>query len=80
MVTGFHASQTGHPQLRELAARANCRIEVVIELYQHELHFLERNSRIHSYIPVLAMKRVRDALRGNARSARHQLQRLAAAS
>ena len=80
MVTGFHASRIGQPQLTELAARANCGLEVVIELYQHELRFLERNSRIHSYIPVLAMKRVRDALRDNPRIARQRLQRLATAS
>jgi len=76
-----HAARTPHasgtagahysgPPVEQLAHESGHSLEFVQDLYKRELMFLEHDARIHSYIPVLAMKRVRAALRGN-RSAAH---------
>jgi Protein of unknown function (DUF3562) len=49
--------------LERLASEAGCTAEVVQDLYQEEIQHLQRRARVGTYIPVLAMKRVRDALR-----------------
>jgi hypothetical protein len=49
--------------LEELAEQSGCSIDVVEDIYSEEFVRLQRDARIRSYIPVLAMKRVRDALR-----------------
>ena len=64
-----HASRTqdvhhSGPPVEQLAHESGHSPEFVQDLYKRELMSLEHDARIHSYIPVLAMKRVRDALRG----------------
>jgi hypothetical protein len=49
--------------LERLASEAGCTAEVVQSLYQEEIQHLQSRARVGTYIPVLAMKRVRDALR-----------------
>lgn len=49
--------------LEELADRSGCSIERVEDIYSRELLLLQRDARIRAFIPGLAMKRVRDALR-----------------
>jgi hypothetical protein len=49
--------------LERLALEAGCTAEVVQSLYQEEIQHLQSRARVGTYIPVLAMKRVRDALR-----------------
>jgi len=67
------------PPLERLADESGCPVEIIVELYEREVFFLGRGARIQSYIPVLAMKRVRDALRSDPDIARRRPQRLAAA-
>ena len=49
--------------LEQLASEAGCTAESVQSLYQEEIQDLQSRARVGTYIPVLAMKRVRDALR-----------------
>jgi hypothetical protein len=64
---GGHDSR---PAVEQLAHESGCSMQLVQSLYEQELVFVGREARIRSYVPVLAMKRVRDALRGS-RSAAH---------
>jgi len=67
------AGPAGHysgPPVEQLAHESGCSMELVRDLYERELMFLGHDARIRSYIPVLAMKRVRAALRSH-RSAAH---------
>ena len=49
--------------LEQLASEAGFAAEVVHSLYQEEIQQLQSGARVGTYIPVLAMKRVRDVLR-----------------
>ncbi len=49
--------------LEQLASEAGCAAEDVRSLYQEEIQHLQSRARVGTYIPVLAMKRVRDVLR-----------------
>ena len=49
--------------LERLASEAGCTAEVVQSLYQEAIQHLSSRARVGTFIPVLAMKRVRDALR-----------------
>ncbi len=69
-----HPSRTqeaapGGPPVEQLARESGHSLEFVQNLYKRELLYLEHHARIRSYIPVLALKRVRDALRGKHRAA-----------
>ncbi len=57
-------AQDSGPPFEQLARELGCPMELVLGLYERELVLLEHGARVRSYIPVLAMKRVRDALRG----------------
>ena len=50
-------------RLEQLADETGCATEVVQSLYQGEYQLLQRNARVRNYLPVLALKRVRDLLR-----------------
>jgi Protein of unknown function (DUF3562) len=50
-------------EVEQLAHETGCNAQVVRDLYQDELQLLHREARVRAYIPVLAMKRVRDVLR-----------------
>lgn len=63
----------------QLAEESGCPRELVVDLYERELVLLEDGARIRSYIPVLAMKRVRAALRGKRSTHRRALVTPAAA-
>ena len=63
------------PPVEQLARESGYPLEFVQDLYQRELVSLEHDARIRSYIPVLAMKRVRDALRAR-QSAAHTRSRV----
>jgi phosphatidylserine decarboxylase len=52
----------GLAQFEQLADESGSSPEIVRDLYQRELVLLQHDARIRSYIPVLAMKRVRKAL------------------
>ena len=56
--------------LERLASEAGCTTEVVQSLYQEEIRHLQSRARVGTFIPVLAMKRVRDALRRTRSKAR----------
>jgi hypothetical protein len=56
--------------LERLASEAGCTAEAVQSLYQEEIQHLQSRARVGTYIPVLAMKRVRDALRRTRTQAR----------
>lgn len=49
--------------LAQLANDYGYSLEAVEDLYQQELSLLQRNARIGIYVPLLAMRRVRDVLR-----------------
>jgi Protein of unknown function (DUF3562) len=50
-------------RLEQLADETGCAAEVVQNLYQGEYQLLQREARVSNYLPVLALKRVRDLLR-----------------
>jgi len=50
-------------EFEQLAEKTGCATEIVEDLYRNEFQLLHRDARVRSYIPVLAMKRVRDRLR-----------------
>jgi hypothetical protein len=56
-------------ELEQLAIETGCGAQVVQDLYQGQFELLQRDARVRVYIPVLAMKRVRDVLRLNERRA-----------
>jgi Protein of unknown function (DUF3562) len=57
-------------RLEQLADQTGCATEVVQNLYEGEYQLLQREARVSNYIPVLALKRVRDILRRYDPSAR----------
>lgn len=57
--------QSVHEHLERLAADGRHTIEAVERLYLTELVALERQARIHAFVPLIAMRRVRDALRAS---------------
>ena len=57
-------ARSSRPPFEQLARESGCPLDLVLDLYERELVRLEHDARIRSYIPVLAMKRVRDALKG----------------
>ena len=60
--------QYSGPPVEQLANESGYSLEFVQDLYQRQVVFLGDGARIRAYIPVLAMKRVRDALRGDRRA------------
>jgi len=50
-------------EFEQLAEKTGCAAQIVEDLYRNEFQLLHREARVRSYIPVLAMKRVRDRLR-----------------
>jgi hypothetical protein len=49
--------------LERLAARTHRPVELVRELYQRELDRLEREARIARFLPLIALRHVREMLR-----------------
>lgn len=49
--------------LERLAMESECSPEIVRDLYQRELQLLQHEARVQGFIPVLALKHVRNALR-----------------
>jgi len=58
-----HVHQAQRPSMEKLAADWSCPVELVEQLYVGELKVLERNARIQTFVPVVALRRVREALR-----------------
>lgn len=52
-----------HALFERLAMESDCSPEIVWDLYQRELQLLQHEARVHGFIPVLALKHVRNALR-----------------
>jgi hypothetical protein len=54
-----------HPtdRLEHIAQETGCATEVVQTLYQDQYQLLQRDARVRSFLPLLALKRVRDLLR-----------------
>ena len=50
-------------QLEQLADEAGCTAQIVQDLYQDQFETLQRDARVRAFIPVLAVKHVRDVLR-----------------
>jgi hypothetical protein len=50
-------------QFERLANQWGCSTQFVRDLYQQELELLQHNAQVHGFIPVLALKQVRNALR-----------------
>lgn len=46
-----------------LANESGCSPDIVRDLYQREFELLQHGARVHGFIPVLAMKHVRNVLR-----------------
>lgn len=44
-------------------------MEIVEQLYASALTLLDREARIQAFVPVIALRRVKDALRNDARQA-----------
>lgn len=42
----------------------HCDVELVADVYRNELEQLESQARVHEFVPVLAVRRTRDRLRG----------------
>jgi len=55
-----HASRTS---MEKLATDCDCPLELVEQLYTREITTLEGEARIQTFIPVVALRRVREALR-----------------
>ena len=63
-------ADTSLKDLERLASEAGCTAGVVQSLYQEAIQHLQSRARVGTYIPVLAMKLVRDALRRTRTKAR----------
>jgi len=50
-------------RLGQIAAETGCSADLVQDIYRGECRQLKREARISNFIPALAVKRVRDALR-----------------
>lgn len=58
------SARVHHAELIEkIAAESNWPATVVAEIYWHELKRLQDSASINTYVPVLAAKKVREALR-----------------
>jgi hypothetical protein len=49
--------------IEKLAETSNCPIELVNELYTREVKNLKREAKIRAFVSVIALRRVREALR-----------------
>lgn len=56
-------AQAPTDRLEQLADETGWAAEVVQNLYQGEYQLLQRDARVRNFLPVLALKRVRDLLR-----------------
>lgn len=50
--------------LHSIAVQSNTRIEVVRHLYEEELERLRRNSRVRTFLAVIALRRLKERLLG----------------
>jgi hypothetical protein len=58
--------------LEKLAKTWSRPVETVEQLYKEEVSSLERQARVHAFVPVVALRRVRERLRGWTRSRSEQ--------
>ena len=57
------ARGSGRTPVEKLAAHWNCPLERVERLYASELTMLEAEAKIQTFVPLVALRRVRDVLR-----------------
>lgn len=58
------ATVTEHAAMTEIASLAHVSIEDVMAEYQSMCHHMDRQAKIHDYVPLLAMKHIREHFLG----------------
>jgi hypothetical protein len=56
-----------NPSLEKVAADCRCAVEVVEQLYRREIQSLQARATIQTFLPIVALRRVRDTLRARRR-------------
>jgi len=57
------SSRASRTALEKLAGQHHCPLELVERLYVRELTLLEGEARVQAFVPVVALRRVREVLR-----------------
>jgi Protein of unknown function (DUF3562) len=67
--TTLRTGDSDRTRLEKIAADAQRPMEIVEQLYLTALTVLDQEARIQAFVPVIALRRVKDALRNDARAA-----------
>lgn len=68
--TSSHGRISDRTRLEQIAADTHRPLEIVEQLYMSELAILDREARVQAFLPVIAERRVKEALRNNDRNSR----------
>jgi hypothetical protein len=70
--TSSHRRVSDRTRLEKIAADTQRPMEVVEQLYLSALTVLDREARIQAFVPVIAERRVKEALRNDAGESRRE--------